>query len=934
MKKMYHEYSKNSNYVREALYKVYGEKCAYCDHGIKLRYMHVDHILPTNRPDVDEETRSYIKELKEKGFIQDSLENYLPTCSSCNRKKSNQVYSVSNLIFLHERAKKNLAKVLSLIEKAQNDPRKEEYFYEPVDSSIWEELTFDYQRDLSHAIMGYRLTSADVNACPSFPQVDRITKQLNIVDYAVIQGETGCGKSISMFQVAYRLFSIGWKVYILKLGFDDEGILLPNNTENSLYLIDDAQTYSDSLIAQIQSQARMNRKVLFARTISESINPDSIILTNRDSVDILYRDFLKRKDEVLSIVKQLDNTVGVNFLDLPIEQRIEEANGANSPWQFSYILRGGWRTMKEAYKAVGDHNDCDLLVAAIAVFQIMQLDKAVDLTRIYRKIKEINPAYRWTESDVEFLVERKIIISKNDIRIVHLESASVITALFFDEKKSEKQSLLIRIIEKAFINNEISPLGLVWLCNGCKRYSRELWATDELFITDEIIRNVSVKLNEIHSSEEVRDIMYLLNKIIMLGDKGKGINIVLNNEARILELANKADGISAWGFGEILNSLFNYDKVLHNLFSNQIIWKDLMKRMRLEESTNYYAWGRMFNRGLALLRRKECIVYSDAIYELVKALISNATMHNVVEITSFLCSISFLIPVRLHKLIKKLVSLYEQCFSANIEGIKDILSYDFISIICGVDFWDNRKPLPEQENTAKAIINVIPDVKLANYISNSNMQEWISIRYILYFLYYFDFKKYSIVIKQLELSQLSNMTRYSWDRCYEVSMIIETLATADVSIAKDYIVMNTERIEHLYPAMIIIDPDFAIKLNVEKGRKLDLTAGESWEDRMVALKALSKTNKQFTIEYLKGIENVIIDLYSNVRALDFTERFPLDFLNEIRKLDGELYNTIVKNIDRKNVEKNWDLCGGIQPRKKRWVDKRKEEYFKIIGLHA
>ena len=41
--------------------------------------------------------------------------------------------------------------------------------------------------------------------------------------------------------------------------------------------------------------------------------------------------------------------------------------------------------------------------------------------------------------------------------------------------------------------------------------------------------------------------------------------------------------------------------------------------------------------------------------------------------------------------------------------------------------------------TAKAIINVIPDIKLANYISNSNMQEWISIRYILYFLYYFDY---------------------------------------------------------------------------------------------------------------------------------------------------------------------------------------------------
>lgn len=39
--------------------------------------------------------------------------------------------------------------------------------------------------------MGYRLTPADVEACPRFPQVEKIKQQLSIVDYTVLEGETG-----------------------------------------------------------------------------------------------------------------------------------------------------------------------------------------------------------------------------------------------------------------------------------------------------------------------------------------------------------------------------------------------------------------------------------------------------------------------------------------------------------------------------------------------------------------------------------------------------------------------------------------------------------------------------------------------------------------------------------------------------------------------
>lgn len=129
---MYHPYKKDSSYVREALYKVYGCKCSYCNTSLELRHMHVDHILPTNRAEiVDEEVKQYIQELKKEGFVQDSIENYLPACSACNLKKSNQIYKASNLRYYHEVARNHLDKVLFNIEKAKE--KNTESIYEPVD---------------------------------------------------------------------------------------------------------------------------------------------------------------------------------------------------------------------------------------------------------------------------------------------------------------------------------------------------------------------------------------------------------------------------------------------------------------------------------------------------------------------------------------------------------------------------------------------------------------------------------------------------------------------------------------------------------------------------------------------------------------------------------------------------------------------------------
>lgn len=925
---MYHQYRKDSSYLRNALYKTYNGKCIYCGTDIQQRHMQVDHILPTNRPEIhDPDMIQYIKELEENNFIPDSIENYLPSCSACNRNKSNSIFTVASIRYYHEFARKHLDRVLQIIEQSKNH---EESFYEPIDQSIWKELDFKYQRDFSHVIMGYRLTDADVKSCPTFPLVDKIERQLSIVDYAIIQGEAGSGKSISLFQVAYRFFIKGWTVYQLINSDFDCLLNLPDNSENSLYIIDDAQIYRNYIVEQIISQARPNRKVLLAKTISDIINSDSVVLFNKDSVEILYHDYMNRKNDILPIITESDNSVGTHIFDIPIERRLDAARKAKTPWQFAYILRGGWKTMKELYKSIFDYNNCDLLAAAIAAFQILQLDNAVDFNSICRKIEKINSKYTWTNVDLDTLTKKGIILSKNDIRIIHLESAFIILQIFFDTEKDEKQKILIKIIENGFANREYSPLGIVWLCNGLRGDFRYYFSAEELFLTESIIDSVSRQINELRSSEEIRNMIYLLEKIISF-KKDKGINLFLSNEKLLLDLINNTDSVSAEAFERLLNTLYNFDHKLHNNYTQNIYWKKLTAQVIQEQNPNYYSWGKLFNRGLSLLEKKKWHYYKDLLQNLFVKITADASINNIEAITSFLCSVYFLNPSYIHLFMPSILSAYKDLFTKRTDRIISLIDFDFLTYLCGIDFWGERKPSEEQKKTAKMIIDEIPLTEFSTIISKSTIQEWDSIRFVLYLLYVFDKEKLDIVINHIDLDQLSEKTKNIWDHGEEVTLIMSWLLESDINIAKEFLKINDRNINKFYPIMIAVDPQFAITAE-KKGISIELLAKRDWNYSLMALCSLYKIDNDFTVYYLKNNSKYISDNYSNVCALDFVEKDSLEILKLIKRIDPCIYQDILSGIDKTKVLDKFDNCSGISNRKMRWVEQRKKVFFTMIGI--
>lgn len=125
---MYHPYRKDNVYLRTAIFESFSEKCVYCGRKIQQRDLHIDHILPVHfNGNVSKEHAIYLDELKQSGFIMDSIENYFPSCPACNVGKSNTMYSVSTLRYYHEIARSHVDDILKRMSSMNQNKEKPIY---------------------------------------------------------------------------------------------------------------------------------------------------------------------------------------------------------------------------------------------------------------------------------------------------------------------------------------------------------------------------------------------------------------------------------------------------------------------------------------------------------------------------------------------------------------------------------------------------------------------------------------------------------------------------------------------------------------------------------------------------------------------------------------------------------------------------------------
>ncbi|MCC7422234.1 MAG: hypothetical protein IT428_18305, partial [Planctomycetaceae bacterium] len=215
------------------------------------------------------------------------------------------------------------------------------------ESAGWRSVPFGNQRGIEAAIAGERLGWRDVVSCPTLPHFDAARNMLMTLHSVEISGSSGCGKSITAWQLAHEYNTLGWHVVRPDVGTklsDSERLAFIATTRwPTVAVIDDTQTYSPDFIASLQEHSRNNFKLICGTTDLNWEKRNAIRLSASAAVQILAENFRKRRHEVLSIVKRFDSHIGDDFMSVRLEDRIDSAAKSNTPWEFAYALRGGWR---------------------------------------------------------------------------------------------------------------------------------------------------------------------------------------------------------------------------------------------------------------------------------------------------------------------------------------------------------------------------------------------------------------------------------------------------------------------------------------------------------------------------------------------------------------------------------------------------------------
>jgi hypothetical protein len=134
----------------------------------------------------------------------------------------------------------------------------------------WSIVTFENQRGIEAAIAGERLGPSDVEACPRLPHFNSALEKLSLLHMVEIAGESGSGKSITVWQLAHEFHRNDWQV--LRLDAPNESRLalalekLKAQRWNTVAVIDDSQIFPTGLITNIRSLASEKLKVIIGTT--------------------------------------------------------------------------------------------------------------------------------------------------------------------------------------------------------------------------------------------------------------------------------------------------------------------------------------------------------------------------------------------------------------------------------------------------------------------------------------------------------------------------------------------------------------------------------------------------------------------------------------------------------------------------------------------
>lgn len=781
-------------------------------------------------------------------------------------------------------------------------------------SAVWEVVTFDGDRGLGPALMGYSLGPSDATACPRLTEVGTVLSQLKIAYSARLIGEPGAGKSICSYQAAKKLAAEGFQVLrLLDPQADNIALEAALPGKRRLYLIDDAHLLKPHILSRIEDQAGPACLLLSTHNAIERVtHRGAITLDAKRAVKTIAAALRTDLHKTLEAVRLADDDVGERMMNADLGERLDQAErAADRPWQFCFVLGGGWRRSKQAADSARAAN-ADLILAAVAMRQLASRDARAVPAEIAEICERAGINAATIDLGLEWLGKQRLIVGAAECRTPHQRFSSVVLNRILEGQDKDGREKIATMIESVLCDPQFSYAGLRVLIHelrfGSGHYS---WSR--------LLGQPGVEAAVARCwAAEGSDRGFAALALSDLWDFAEGgVTAVVSPRVTTLAIwiSNPSDG--AYGFGHILNNLAQQDR---NVAEKAVAAAD-----PIAIATAYSNANPDTAYGLADLLRSVAYVKVDDFNAKVRAAIDRDKLRELAKHEAFLedafifskfcASVVWWDEDLALEMAERFVPTAQQVLAKDpVEGFYQ-LSHDLASTVLRVFdvlhvYVGKLKPTRRQWAIARRMCEKIDPKRVAEHISTVRPRNFQSAGFFLHFLCQSAPRKYETALCQVDWNKLDLVVGDDWANMpHDTEVLLGTLYLRPPTqhLVQKFIFDRADRIVHFPPRLMLMVPEVGLA-HLAKGDSLRLAQYDhlSWDFGGIALAIIADARPELVERAVGPFVDAIVRGVTNYNR-DSTG--PAEgFVHVVIEYAPAAWRQVLAKLDPAVAEKNLAQC--------------------------
>lgn len=793
--------------------------------------------------------------------------------------------------------------------------------------SAWRRISFEGVRDLGPALLGRPLGAADAAVCPRLVEADVLVAQLDTAYSARIVGDPGAGKSVCAYQAAQAFAQKSAAVFRLDDARSADVELMPTEDRPgvALFLIDDAHLMSPGLLAHLEASTNAQTRLL---SIHNAVSGDrgergAVALDAKRAVKTIAAGLRSDRARTLVAVRKADSDVGERMMDTQLERRIDDAEAAaHYPWQFCFILGGGWRRAKQATDRARVAQ-ADGVLAAVAIRQILSRDARVTASEISSLCSAAGLEAASVSRALDWLASERLLLSLTDCRTPHQRFAAVAMHQLLIAASDDERRRLYALAGRLLIDPAYPLLGVRNLLHEFRfGHGNYRWAWAQPFEAG-TIRELADRCFAADTSEMRGQAGLVLTELSSFSD-GWGPEII-EPKVEMLAAWMSAPECGGYGLGHLHNHLWSEHKPLQLDLTRRIDPDALALAFSRASHEDLYGIGDLVKSAHnganeAWVARMRAAFDRDA-------LLARVRRWNEREDSWLVAHTCNATAYYDREFALTLVEAYLPTLQAFM-ALDPVATFrDVRDIVMGVlrlddplgTFVGKHRPDARSRAIGRAICAGLDPKAVAANISKTRFRDFQGAGFFLVFLRKCAPQKFAAVVQSINWGQIEVSIGEEWaSPPHELEVMCGTLyrGQEDEEPVADFIARNANRIEKLPPRFATMAPKVGLA-HLDAGKPIALVKWEhvDWYFGTVVLRLVAEERPHLMAALLEPHVAGIARSLSRENASWFTES--AGFLCTLREVSPEGLETILDAVDPVTASQGWSdaLKMGGEPAK-------------------